>query len=87
MKLGPAVIPGACGPTGNLVSSSPSGRMTWSIISTAVSPSMLSSVFPCHGSTFSLQDGALLHGPATAPQPAYLTRVRDDKVEVRLAHA
>jgi nitrite reductase/ring-hydroxylating ferredoxin subunit len=44
-------------------------------------------VCPCHGSTFSLVDGALLHGPATAPQPAYLTRVRDGKVEVRLAHA
>jgi nitrite reductase/ring-hydroxylating ferredoxin subunit len=44
-------------------------------------------VCPCHGSTFSLEDGALLHGPATGPQPAYLTRVRDGKVEVRLAHA
>jgi nitrite reductase/ring-hydroxylating ferredoxin subunit len=44
-------------------------------------------VCPCHGSTFSLEDGALLHGPATAPQPAYLTRVRDGKVEVRLARA
>jgi nitrite reductase/ring-hydroxylating ferredoxin subunit len=44
-------------------------------------------VCPCHGSTFSLKDGALLHGPATAPQPAYLTRVRDGKVEVRLAQA
>jgi nitrite reductase/ring-hydroxylating ferredoxin subunit len=44
-------------------------------------------VCPCHGSTFSLQDGALLHGPATAPEPAYLTRVRDGKVEVRLAQA
>jgi nitrite reductase/ring-hydroxylating ferredoxin subunit/uncharacterized membrane protein len=43
-------------------------------------------VCPCHGSTFSLADGALLHGPATAPQPAYLTRVRDGKVEVKLAH-
>jgi nitrite reductase/ring-hydroxylating ferredoxin subunit/uncharacterized membrane protein len=42
-------------------------------------------VCPCHGSTFDLQDGALLHGPATAPVPAYLTRVRDGKVEVRLA--
>jgi nitrite reductase/ring-hydroxylating ferredoxin subunit len=42
-------------------------------------------VCPCHGSTFSLQDGALLHGPATAPQPAYLARVRDGKVEVRPA--
>jgi nitrite reductase/ring-hydroxylating ferredoxin subunit/uncharacterized membrane protein len=43
-------------------------------------------VCPCHGSTFDLHDGALLHGPATAPQPSYLTRVRDGKVEVRLAH-
>jgi nitrite reductase/ring-hydroxylating ferredoxin subunit len=42
-------------------------------------------VCPCHGSTFSLRDGAVLHGPATGPQPAYETRVRDGKVEVRLA--
>jgi nitrite reductase/ring-hydroxylating ferredoxin subunit/uncharacterized membrane protein len=42
-------------------------------------------VCPCHGSTFDLHDGALLHGPATAPQPSYMTRVRDGKVEVRLA--
>jgi nitrite reductase/ring-hydroxylating ferredoxin subunit/uncharacterized membrane protein len=44
-------------------------------------------VCPCHGSTFDLHDGSLLHGPATAPQPSYLTRVRDGKVEVRLARA
>jgi len=50
-------------------------------------PGQTTVVCPCHGSTFSLQDGALLHGPATAPQPAYLTRVRDGQVEVRLAHA
>jgi nitrite reductase/ring-hydroxylating ferredoxin subunit/uncharacterized membrane protein len=50
-------------------------------------PGQTTVVCPCHGSTFSLQDGALLHGPATAPQPAYLTRVRDGKIEVRLAHA
>jgi len=43
-------------------------------------------VCPCHGSTFSLQDGTVLHGPATAPQPAYLTRIREGKVEIRLAH-
>ena len=43
-------------------------------------------VCPCHGSTFSLDDGSVLHGPATAPQPAYLTRIREGKVEVRLAH-
>ena len=50
-------------------------------------PGQTTVVCPCHGSTFSLQDGALLHGPATAPQPAYLTRVRDGNIEVRLAHA
>lgn len=44
-------------------------------------------VCPCHGSTFSLDDGSVLHGPATAPQPAYLTRIREGKVEVRLAHS
>jgi nitrite reductase/ring-hydroxylating ferredoxin subunit len=42
-------------------------------------------VCPCHGSSFSLEDGALLHGPATGPQPAYRTRVREGTVEVRLA--
>jgi len=47
-------------------------------------------VCPCHGSTYSLDDGAVLHGPTTAPLPAYLTRltrVREGKVEVRLAQA
>jgi nitrite reductase/ring-hydroxylating ferredoxin subunit len=43
-------------------------------------------VCPCHGSTFNLVDGSVLHGPTTAPQPAYLTRIREGKVEVRLAH-
>jgi nitrite reductase/ring-hydroxylating ferredoxin subunit len=47
----------------------------------------LTVVCPCHGSTFNLQNGALLHGPATAPQPAYVTRVRNGKIEVRLANA
>jgi nitrite reductase/ring-hydroxylating ferredoxin subunit len=42
-------------------------------------------VCPCHGSTFDLRSGAVLHGPATAPQPAYLTRMRDEQIEVRLA--
>jgi nitrite reductase/ring-hydroxylating ferredoxin subunit len=44
-------------------------------------------VCPCHGSIFSLDDGAILHGPATAPLPAYLTRIREGKVEVRLAQS
>jgi nitrite reductase/ring-hydroxylating ferredoxin subunit/uncharacterized membrane protein len=37
---------------------------------------------PCHGSEFRL-DGALLRGPATAPQPAYAVRVRAGVVEIR----
>jgi len=38
----------------------------------------------CHGSRFGLADGALLRGPATAPQPAYETRERDGRIEIRL---
>jgi len=37
----------------------------------------------CHGSRFSLEDGALLRGPATQPQPAFETRERDGRVEIR----
>jgi nitrite reductase/ring-hydroxylating ferredoxin subunit/uncharacterized membrane protein len=32
---------------------------------------------PWHGSTFRLSDGAVMHGPATARQPAFDTRVTD----------
>lgn len=39
----------------------------------------------CHGSRFSLRDGALLRGPATRPQPAFEARVRKGRVEVRPA--
>jgi nitrite reductase/ring-hydroxylating ferredoxin subunit len=38
---------------------------------------------PWHGSEFSLADGSVRRGPATAPQPRYAARVRDDFVEVR----
>jgi nitrite reductase/ring-hydroxylating ferredoxin subunit len=41
-------------------------------------------VCSCHGSRFDLEDGALLGGPATAPQPAYEVRELDGTVEVRL---
>jgi nitrite reductase/ring-hydroxylating ferredoxin subunit/uncharacterized membrane protein len=41
-------------------------------------------VCPCHGSTFRLADGAVVHGPATAPQPAYEARISGEQVEVRL---
>jgi len=38
----------------------------------------------CHGSRFRLADGAVLRGPATAPQPAFETREREGRIEVRL---
>jgi nitrite reductase/ring-hydroxylating ferredoxin subunit/uncharacterized membrane protein len=37
----------------------------------------------CHGSRFALEDGRILRGPATAPQPAFDARLHDDRVEVR----
>jgi nitrite reductase/ring-hydroxylating ferredoxin subunit/uncharacterized membrane protein len=42
-------------------------------------------VCPWHGSRFALQDGRVLDGPATMPQPCFETRVRDGHVEVRRA--
>jgi nitrite reductase/ring-hydroxylating ferredoxin subunit/uncharacterized membrane protein len=38
---------------------------------------------PWHGSTFALEDGAAVHGPATGPQPVFDTRVSDGRVSVR----
>jgi len=38
---------------------------------------------PWHHSVFAVEDGALVHGPAAYPQPAWDTRVRDGRVEVR----
>jgi nitrite reductase/ring-hydroxylating ferredoxin subunit/uncharacterized membrane protein len=39
---------------------------------------------PWHGSTFRLADGVVLHGPATARQPAFETRITDSGwVQVR----
>jgi nitrite reductase/ring-hydroxylating ferredoxin subunit len=38
----------------------------------------------CHGSRFRLTDGSVERGPATTPQPAYETRERDGKVEIKL---
>ena len=40
-------------------------------------------VCPWHGSRFALEDGRVLDGPATLPQPCFETRVRDGYVEVR----
>ena len=40
-------------------------------------------VCPWHGSRFALEDGRVLDGPATMPQPCFETRVRDGFGEVR----
>ncbi len=40
-------------------------------------------VCPLHGCAFRLEDGAVLGGPASIPQPALDTRVVEDRVEVR----
>ena len=40
-------------------------------------------VCSCHGSRFDRRDGSVQQGPATAPQPAFETRVRDDRIEIR----
>ncbi|GAA2746642.1 MULTISPECIES: Rieske 2Fe-2S domain-containing protein [Kitasatospora] len=38
---------------------------------------------PLHGSRFRLADGRPVHGPATAPQPRFETRMLTDRLEVR----
>ena len=42
---------------------------------------------PCHGSRFSLHDGSIERGPATAPQPVFEARETDGRIEVKLAAA
>lgn len=42
---------------------------------------------PWHGSVFDLTDGSVVHGPALAPQPSFLTRVRAGRFEVSLPGA
>lgn len=44
-------------------------------------------VCPCHGSTYRLRDGAVLHGPSPYPQPSYDVRVEGGLVELRRRHA
>lgn len=38
---------------------------------------------PWHASTFRLDDGSVVHGPAVAPQPAFELRERDGTIEAR----
>jgi nitrite reductase/ring-hydroxylating ferredoxin subunit/uncharacterized membrane protein len=40
---------------------------------------------PWHGSRFALEDGRVLEGPSTFPQPCFEVRIRTGQVEVRAA--
>jgi nitrite reductase/ring-hydroxylating ferredoxin subunit/uncharacterized membrane protein len=40
---------------------------------------------PWHHSVFDLRDGRIVHGPATQPQTSFETRVREGRIEIRLA--
>jgi nitrite reductase/ring-hydroxylating ferredoxin subunit len=42
---------------------------------------------PWHGSTFRVSDGAVTRGPATAPQPAFRTRLNGGTIQVCLPGA
>lgn len=42
---------------------------------------------PWHGSTFRINDGSVARGPATAPQPAFQTRIRGGTIQVCLPGA
>jgi nitrite reductase/ring-hydroxylating ferredoxin subunit len=42
---------------------------------------------PWHGSTFRLEDGAVVHGPATAPQPRFEVWITEGTVHARLPGA
>ncbi len=39
-------------------------------------------VCPWHSSRFNVEDGGVLDGPATFPQPCFATRVRDGQIEI-----
>ena len=39
---------------------------------------------PWHGSVFSLEDGSVVDGPATEPQPQFDVRAKDGQIEVRI---
>jgi nitrite reductase/ring-hydroxylating ferredoxin subunit/uncharacterized membrane protein len=41
-------------------------------------------ICPWHASTFDLENGEVVSGPARCPQPAYEVRERDGQIEVRL---
>ena len=37
---------------------------------------------PCHGSTFDVRTGAVVHGPATRPEPSYKVEVSGDQISI-----
>jgi nitrite reductase/ring-hydroxylating ferredoxin subunit/uncharacterized membrane protein len=37
----------------------------------------------CHGSTFRLVDGAVIHGPSPFPQPTFEVRIEDGQIKLR----
>jgi nitrite reductase/ring-hydroxylating ferredoxin subunit/uncharacterized membrane protein len=39
---------------------------------------------PWHGSVFDMQDGSIVHGPATQPQTAFDVRERDGEIQIKL---
>jgi nitrite reductase/ring-hydroxylating ferredoxin subunit/uncharacterized membrane protein len=41
---------------------------------------------PWHGSRFALDDGRVLDGPATTPQPCFAVRIREGRIEIRPRH-
>ncbi|MGZ8614862.1 MAG: Rieske (2Fe-2S) protein [Actinomycetota bacterium] len=48
-----------------------------------ISGSLATVTCPAHGSTFGLDDGKVMRGPAMKPVDAYETRVVDGAVEIR----
>ncbi len=39
----------------------------------------------CHGSQFDVRDGSIMRGPASAAQPAFETREREGRIEVKMS--
>ncbi|WP_438388641.1 Rieske 2Fe-2S domain-containing protein [Actinopolyspora saharensis] len=57
------------------------GTLSWRAGSSGNAPCLQC---PWHGSVFRLSDGGVEHGPATAPQPTFHTRVVGGRVQARV---
>ncbi|MDQ1503493.1 MAG: hypothetical protein QOD57_1220 [Actinomycetota bacterium] len=51
-----------------------------------VDPEALCVTCPWHGSVFRLEDGQVVHGPASVPEAAYDVRSESGRIEVRVRH-